>query len=141
MNSLGLLIITHGDYGKAALASAELIVGRQENCKTMGVFEVDNIDELHEEMRTLVKSTKTDMGLIILTDMLGGTPMNMALTMLEEDNILVCSGFNMPVLLEILMNRKLSIDEIKMKIKETYEYGLHVKMHEDLIEEDEDDLL
>lgn len=141
MNSLGLLIVTHGDYGKAALSSAELIIGRQENCKTMGVFEVDNIDKLHEEMRSLVKSTKTDKGLIILTDMLGGTPMNMALTMLEEDNVLVCSGFNMPVLLEVLMNRKMSIDEIKMKIIETYEYGMHIKTYEDLMEEDEDDLL
>lgn len=141
MKKLGVLMISHGDFAKSALSSAELIVGKQEDCATMGVFEVDNIQALHEEMHDLVKKTKTESGLVVLTDMLGGTPMNMALTLLEDEDIVVCAGFNMPVLLEVLMNRHMSLDDMKTRILETYDNGLHIKTKEDLMEDDEDDLL
>jgi PTS system mannose-specific IIA component len=139
MEQVGILMISHGNFAKSALESAELIIGKQENCSSMGVFEASNIGELHEVMKEKVKELKTDAGLVVFTDLLGGSPNNIALTLLEDSDVLVCAGFNMPVLIETLMNRHLSLNELKEKIKEVYKDGLHIKTKEDLLGEDGDD--
>lgn len=137
-----LLIMTHGNFGKALLESAELIVGEQKNVGTMSVFLADNVEKLKEEMLEKVNLLDTSAGLIVLTDIVGGTPTNLASSLLTSEEVVLVSGVNLPVLLEILMNREAKQSSVIQSIPAAYEQGLVIRTHKDLMKEEEDnDLL
>ncbi|MGX7265030.1 PTS sugar transporter subunit IIA [Enterococcus crotali] len=142
MNDLGIMIMSHGDYGKAAIESAQLIVGTQTNYETLSVFVVDQVDALKEEMLAKVESLDTTKGLLILTDIIGGTPANLAGYLLAKEETMLVSGMNLPILLEVLMNRHKTLDELHAIIMAAYEQGVTIRTNKDLEkEDDEDDLL
>ena len=142
MDSIGLLLMSHGDFAKAALESVQLIVGEQENVETMSVFVVDQVENLRQEMIDKVNKLDTSKGLLVFTDIIGGTPTNLASSLLVNDNVSICSGLNLPVLLEVLMDRNRSLDEIKETIQNAHTTGLTIRSKEDIeMEDDEDDSL
>lgn len=138
-DSIALLVMTHGDLGKAAVASAELIVGKQENVDTVSVFVVDQVDDLKQEMFNKVEKLDTSKGLVILTDIVGGTPTNLASYLLQDENTVLASGINLPMLLEVLMNRGGSIQSIAGVLADAYQHGLVIRTDKDIkgVEEDE----
>lgn len=136
-----VLLMSHGGFAKAALESAELIIGKQDNCGTMGVYLVDQVDSLKEEMFQMVDILDTSMGLIILADITGGTPMNLASHLLSRDNTILCSGLNMPMLIEVLMSRQGNMEEVEKAIQEVYREGMVIRTNKDMEREDDDDLL
>lgn len=136
-----LLLMSHGDFAKELIKSAELILGKQDNFETLGVHLDDQIDDLKAMMFTKINTLNTENGLIVFTDIIGGSPMNLAGYLLERDNILICSGMNLPILLECLLNRDKQMDELENKIRAAYADGLTIRRGLELNEEDEDDLL
>ncbi|GEN87101.1 PTS sugar transporter subunit IIA [Oceanobacillus sp. FSL W8-0428] len=140
-DGFGILVMTHGDFGKAAIESAQLIVGEQENYETISVFVVDNLDDLKQEMEDKVASLDTSKGLLILTDIVGGTPINLASNLLTRENTMIASGVNLPLLLEVLMNRGKEISELEEVIQTAYAQGLSIRTNKDLEGDDDDDLL
>ncbi|STY64533.1 EIIAB-Man [Mannheimia haemolytica] len=75
------------------MASAELIVGQQENVAAIGVVAVDNVADIKRQMEQTIAELNTDKGLIILTDIVGGTPMNLASSQLTHPNVFCLFGF------------------------------------------------
>lgn len=140
-DSIGILVMTHGDFGKAAVESAQLIVGEQENYETISVFVVDQLDDLKQEMVDKVECLDTSKGLLILTDIVGGTPINLASTLLPREDTVIASGVNLPMLLEVLMNRSKEISELEEIIQAAYTQGMSIRTNKDLEGDDEDDLL
>lgn len=140
-DGFGILVMTHGDFGKAAIESAQLIVGEQENYETISVFVVDNLDDLKQEMEDKVASLDTSKGLLILTDIVGGTPINLASNLLIRENTMIASGVNLPLLLEVLMNRGKEVSELEEVIQAAYAQGLSIRTNKDLEGDDDDDLL
>lgn len=136
-----LLLMSHGDFAKELIKSAELILGKQDNFETLGVHLDDQIDDLKAMMFTKINTLNTENGLIVFTDIIGGSPMNLAGYLLERDNILICSGMNLPILLECLLNRDKPMDELENKIRAAYMDGLTIRRRLEMNEEDEDDLL
>lgn len=136
-----LLLMSHGDFAKELIKSAELILGKQDNFETLGVHLDDQIDDLKAMMFTKINTLNTENGLIVFTDIIGGSPMNLAGYLLERDNILICSGMNLPILLECLLNRDKPMDELENKIRAAYVDGLTIRRRLEINEEDEDDLL
>lgn len=136
-----LLLMSHGDFAKELIKSAELIVGKQDNFETLGVHLDDQIDDLKAKMFTKIDTLNTENGLIVFTDIIGGSPMNLSGYLLERDNILICSGMNLPILLECLLNRDKPMDELENKIRTAYADGMTIRRGLELSEEDEDDLL
>lgn len=136
-----LLLMSHGDFAKELIKSAELILGKQDNFETLGVHLDDQIDDLKAMMFTKINTLNTENGLIVFTDIIGGSPMNLAGYLLERDNILICSGMNLPILLECLLNRDKPMDELENKIRAAYVDGLTIRRGLEINEEDEDDLL
>lgn len=135
-----LLLMSHGDFAKELIKSAELIIGKQDNFETLGVHLDDQIDDLKAKMFTKIDMLNTEHGLIVFTDIVGGSPMNLAGYLLERDNILICSGMNLPILLECLLNRDKPMDELENKIRTAYADGMTIRRGLELSEEDEDDL-
>lgn len=121
MEYTSILIITHGKFGKEALASAEMIVGKQEDCKAISIKVDDNTKDIYSKLEETVRYMEMKGNVLILTDIVGGTPSNLSLKIAEDNsNIHVLAGFNLPVLLELLMNRNKGVGEIVELLKDTY---------------------
>jgi len=87
------------------LAATELIVGKVENCATVNIIPDENMDEAEAEIGKAIQKVDTGAGVLILTDLFGGTPSNLSLSFLKEGRIEVLSGVNLPMVLTLATNR------------------------------------
>ena len=138
---VALLLMSHGDFARELMRSLEFVIGKQENYETLGVHLDDQIDDLRNQMYAKIDSLNTEKGLVVFTDIVGGTPMNLAGHLLDRENILVCSGMNLPVLLECSFHRDQTVGELEGLIRTAYETGMVMRTSGDFAKEDEDDLL
>lgn len=98
-----VLIITHGDFGKGLLSGAEVIIGKQKNVHPVGLNLGDNIEVVKKEVEKIIKEKlQEDKEIIIVVDLFGGSPFNIALSMMKEYDVKVITGINMPMLIELL---------------------------------------
>ncbi|MEW8997493.1 MAG: PTS mannose transporter subunit IIAB [Thermoanaerobacter sp.] len=98
-----VLIITHGDFGKGLLSGAEVIIGKQKNVHPVGLNLGDNIEVVRREVEKIIKEKlQEDKEIIIVVDLFGGSPFNIALSMMKEYDVKVITGINMPMLIELL---------------------------------------
>lgn len=102
---IGLVIITHGKLADEFLQVAEQISGKQEGIETVCIAEQDNIEEKREELLRKVKVVDDGSGVIVLTDMFGGTPSNIAISVTQDENIEALAGINLPLLIELISVR------------------------------------
>jgi PTS system mannose-specific IIA component len=102
------LIITHGLFGKELLNSVEMIMGEQEDVKALGLSLGESVDELRSTAEGIIlENQKAGMDTILLVDILGGSPSNVALYLLKKyNNIKLITGVNMLVLIEFLQSRE-----------------------------------
>lgn len=102
---IGLVIITHGQLADEFLRVAEQISGKQDAIETVCIAEQDNIEEKREELLKKVKKADDGDGVIVLTDMFGGTPSNIAISVTQDENIEALAGINLPLLIELISVR------------------------------------
>jgi mannose PTS system EIIA component len=102
---IGLLIVTHCDLGKELLNAAEFIVGRIDAVDTMAITETSGTDLLRKKIEAKVNALESGDGVLILTDMFGGTPSNLSLSFLKEGKFEVLTGVNLPMIIAIVQNR------------------------------------
>ncbi len=103
----GILLVTHANLGNALIETAELILeGSQENIGFVSINIQENPDSLRKKIKKGISKVKTDKGILILTDMFGGTPSNLSYSFLEEGIVEVISGVNLPILLKAINSRK-----------------------------------
>ena len=125
MKEITVILISNGHYAKYALESTEMIIGRQENCEVISVTEDKDLDSVTKELEEVYKKFKNEKGVVILTDIRGGTPSNAAANLLvREDDILALSGYNMPLLLELFTNRDLEMEDLKEGLYEAFRESL-----------------
>ena len=136
---IGILLMSHGDFAKEALKSGELIVGKQKNIATLGVHLEDDLAELTTRLMRKVASLDTTRGLVVVTDIVGGTPMNLTANLVGIENLLISSGLNLPLLLELFLNREQELVALRELMENAYRTGQTIRTQEDFIEGDEDD--
>lgn len=121
---VAVILASHGYFAKEALHSAEMIVGKQDNCAYLAVTEDLNLQQAKAQMEKMFAELDTSNGTVILCDILGGTPSNVSGTFcLEKENTLVLSGLNLPLLLDLFTNRQRSLDELAESLEKSYEMG------------------
>ena len=121
MNEIGIILISHGHFAEYAMKSAEMIVGKQEKYKIVSVTDDKDLENVLNEAREAYKELKDEREVIILADIFGGTPCNVSSRMiLDGCDVVVYTGFSLPVLLELLLNRELPTEIIKKKLEEVY---------------------
>ena len=114
-----LILISHGDYAKAMIESAELILGQQSNVTTFGFYLGDSVDQLQESVANELMKVQVDKDVLVLTDMFSGSPFNAAAALMQENSFHHITGINLPLLLEILMSRgEMSVEEICKNVME-----------------------
>jgi PTS system mannose-specific IIA component len=103
---IGILIVTHSQLGDALIDAAEFVLGsRPPGVVSVSIDLNQNVDRLRERVSAGVKKVAQDGGVLILTDMFGGTPSNISYSFLAEGRIEVLSGVNLPVLVHALDHR------------------------------------
>jgi PTS system mannose-specific IIA component len=102
---IGMLIVSHCNLGRELLNAAEFIVGKVDGADTMAITETTGTEKLIKAIEDKVNALDTGDGVIILTDMFGGTPSNLSLSFLKEGKIEVLTGVNLPMIISIIQNR------------------------------------
>ena len=116
---IGLLIVTHCDLGKEFINAAEFIVGRMESVETVSITQISDSEELRKKIESKIATIDNGQGVLILTDMFGGTPSNISLSFLKEEMVEVLTGVNLPMVIAIAQNRSdLKLYELAEKAQE-----------------------
>ncbi len=116
---IGVLIISHCDLGKEFLNAAELILGRLEAVDHISITQVTESEEILMTISEKIKHLDRGQGVIVLTDMLGGTPSNLSLSFLKKEMVEVLTGVNLPMLIAVAQDRdRLSLGELGEKAQE-----------------------
>jgi len=103
---IGILLVTHANLGDSLIETVEFISGKKEdNLSAVSINILDDPENLRKKIKKAISDVKTDKGVIILTDMFGGTPSNLSYSFLEEGKIEVISGVNIPILLKAVNSR------------------------------------
>ena len=103
----GILIITHKELGNALIEAAEFILDEKpENLLSISIDINENAEKLRNKIDLAIKKVMQPNGVLILTDMFGGTPSNLSYSFLEEGKIEVISGVNLPILVKAISLRK-----------------------------------
>ena len=104
---IGVLVVTHCRLADALLEATEFILGERPEAMTpLSIDLNENADKLRKKIADGIKKLKRDDGVLILTDMFGGTPSNLSYSFLEEGRIEVISGVNLPILIRAASARK-----------------------------------
>jgi PTS system mannose-specific IIA component len=117
---IGILIVTHRRLGDALIEAAEFILGtRPEALVSVSIDLNESADALRGKIADGIKKVKSEHGVLILTDMFGGTPSNLSYSFLEEGHIEVISGVNLPMLIQAASTRdKMNLEELAVKLEE-----------------------
>lgn len=103
---IGILIVTHRQLGDAFIDCIEFILGeRPESLNAISIDLRENAGDLRNKIEKGIKDVRTDKGVLILTDMFGGTPSNLSYSFLEEGRVEVLSGVNLPMLVKAVSVR------------------------------------
>ena len=97
---LGLLVVTHGEVAKELVASVRKIVGQIQNLEAVSIDWNDDVDESTRRIEEARERVDEGQGVLLLTDMFGGTPTNLALSMLEPGKLEIVTGVNLPMLIK-----------------------------------------
>ena len=100
-SSLGVVIVAHGSLAPVLQENAEGIVGELPRCRAIHVDQNVDVDEARASIGQAIRAVDGGGGVLLLTDMLGGTPSNVSLSFLEQHNIEVVTGVNLPMLLKL----------------------------------------
>ncbi|MGF1502499.1 MAG: PTS sugar transporter subunit IIA [Paracoccaceae bacterium] len=98
---IGLLIVAHGDLAPALLAATEHVVGPQRNARSVAIAPTDDPMERQAEIDRLVAEIDEGDGVVLITDLFGGSPANLALGSMRTDRIEVIWGANLPLLVKL----------------------------------------
>ncbi len=102
---IGLVIVTHGGLATEFRSAMEHVVGPQRQLETVSIGPEDDIEGRRRDILAAVRSVETGAGVIILTDMFGGTPSNLAISVMDEAKIEVIAGVNLPMLIKLASAR------------------------------------
>lgn len=116
---IGLLIISHCDLGKEFLNAAELILGRLEASDYVSITQTTESSEMLKEISRKIIALNSGQGVLVLTDMFGGTPSNLSLSFLKEEKVEVLTGVNLPMVIAVARDRDtLTLSELGQKAEQ-----------------------
>jgi PTS system mannose-specific IIA component len=98
---IGLVLVTHGRLADEFMAALEHVVGPQQQVETVSIGPDDDIDQRRQDILNAVEKVDNGKGVVLLTDMFGGTPSNLAISVMEKNRVEVVAGVNLPLLIKL----------------------------------------
>ncbi len=102
---IGLILVTHGRLAEEFVHAMQHVVGRQDAVATVCIGPNDDMEARRREIADAVKAVDSGSGVIILTDLFGGTPSNLAISLMQKGKIEVIAGINLPMLIRLAKAR------------------------------------
>jgi mannose PTS system EIIA component len=116
---IGIVLVTHGDLGKELLLATEHVCGEQKQAVAVSIGPDDDMEKRRADILTQVKAADSGHGVVVLTDMFGGTPSNLALSIMDKARIEVLAGANLPMMIKLASVRgSLVLDEAVAEAQE-----------------------
>jgi PTS system mannose-specific IIA component len=125
---IGAVIVTHGALARELLDAAERIVGRTEAIRAVSMDWDDDVADARDEIGTAIEEVDAGRGVLIFTDMFGGTPTNVSLAFLEPDRVEIITGVNLPMIIKLtsVQNNEGSLLEIAQELRERGQNSVYV---------------
>ena len=103
---IGLVLVTHGRLAEEFVVAMEHVVGKQDRIATICIGPEDDMEGRRADIAKAIGDVDTGRGVIVLTDLFGGTPSNLAISLMEADKVEVIAGINLPMLIRLGGARK-----------------------------------
>ena len=118
---IGLVLVTHGQLAVEFRHAVEHVVGPQENFETVSIGADDDMEQRRNDIVDAIARADTGSGVIILTDMFGGTPSNLAISVMSSGKVEVIAGVNLPMLIKLTSVR--ANDDMTLALQEAQMAG------------------
>ena len=103
---IGLVLVTHGRLAEELIAATEHVVGAQRNVRAVCIGPDDDMERRRDDILNAVTEVDDGVGAIVLTDMFGGTPSNLAISIMDKAKVEVIAGVNLPMLVKLASVRE-----------------------------------
>ncbi len=109
---IGLILVTHGNLAEEFVHAMQHVVGRQDDVATVCIGPNDDMERRRREISDKIKAVDSGQGTIVLTDLFGGTPSNLAISLMKAGKVEVIAGINLPMLIRLAKARNcMSVSE------------------------------
>ena len=98
---IGLVLVTHGRLAEEFVTAMEHVVGKQERIATIAIGPEDDMEARRKDIADAIHDVDSGQGVILLTDLFGGTPSNLAISLMEKGRFEVIAGINLPMLIRL----------------------------------------
>lgn len=114
---IGLVLVAHAGLARELLKAAEMIVGRIEKAEAIGITAKDSVEQIRDTVASAIEKV-SGAGVIIMADMFGGTPSNMSISFLKDNEVEVITGVNLPMVIKFASDRdKSGVAELAATLK------------------------
>ncbi|HEY0462079.1 MAG TPA: PTS sugar transporter subunit IIA [Pyrinomonadaceae bacterium] len=118
MKRIGGVVISHGQVANELLAAAETVVGELSHIAAVSIGWHDDVETAKNEVARAIKKVSEGNGVLLLTDMFGGTPTNISAMFLEENDVEIVTGVNLPMVIKIAsQNREMTLSEMAQAVE------------------------
>ena len=118
---IGVVVVTHGQLANELVNAAEMIVGDLPQFTAVSIGWHDDVNDAREDISQAIERVRGEEGVLLLTDMFGGTPSNIGMTFLQKDRLEVITGVNLPMLIKLASLRRSS--DLLAVAKEMRDHG------------------
>ena len=101
MSKVGGVIVSHGQLANELLAAAEMVIGELDNVAAVSIGWHDDVEAAKAEIQRAIKTVSKGSGVILMTDMFGGTPTNISAMFLDEGSVEIVTGVNLPMVVKV----------------------------------------
>ena len=123
---LGIVLVGHNDLAESMKSVAEHVVGALPDVVCVSVLPTDDIEEKRQEIFQKIKQVDKGKGVVLLTDMFGGTPSNLAISLMQEGKVEVISGMNIPMIVKLVRMRKKKLMDAVIQSAESGQHYIMV---------------
>lgn len=126
MKKVGGIIVSHGRVANELLSAAETIVGDITHVTAVSIGWHDDVEMAKDEIERAIKSVSQGKGVLMLTDMFGGTPMNISAMFLEPGEVEIVTGVNLPMVIKLAsQNKEMTLAELAVAVEEQGKQSIH----------------
>jgi PTS system mannose-specific IIA component len=119
MKKIGGVIVSHGQVANELLAAAETVVGGLSHIKAVSIGWHDDVELAKDEISRAIKEVSEGIGVLLLTDMFGGTPTNISAMFIKQDEVEIITGVNLPMVIKLAsQNKEMTLMELAKEVEE-----------------------
>jgi PTS system mannose-specific IIA component len=124
---IGGIVVSHGKLGEELLNALSIILGEAPNIEAISIGWYDDVDESKKRINQSLKRVNQKSGVVIFTDMFGGTPSNLSYSFLKGNEVEIITGVNLPMLIKFVsLQRSNSLREVARKVVEQGKKNIHL---------------